>query len=65
MARSTPVAAGFLRASSSSPSPDANSSSNSNSPGSGGGGEEVEEEREDAARMEKAAAFLMRSQKYA
>jgi hypothetical protein len=52
-------------ASSSSPSPDANSSSNSNSPGSGGGGEEVEEEREDAARMEKAAAFLMRSQKYA
>uniref|UniRef100_A0A0E0DMP5 ApaG domain-containing protein n=1 Tax=Oryza meridionalis TaxID=40149 RepID=A0A0E0DMP5_9ORYZ len=51
-------------AASSSPSPDANS----NSPGSGGGGgggEEVEEEREDAARMEKAAAFLMRSQKYA
>uniref|UniRef100_A0A0E0KZ18 ApaG domain-containing protein n=1 Tax=Oryza punctata TaxID=4537 RepID=A0A0E0KZ18_ORYPU len=59
------VLAAAASSSPSPPSPDANSSSNSNSPGSGGGGGDEEEEREDAARMEKAAAFLMRSQKYA
>uniref|UniRef100_A0A0D9WDA7 ApaG domain-containing protein n=1 Tax=Leersia perrieri TaxID=77586 RepID=A0A0D9WDA7_9ORYZ len=52
------VLAAAASSSSSSSSPDANS----NSPGSGGGDEE---RGEDAAQMEKAAAFLMRSQKYA